>query len=102
MDLLELGADIPVREKDVLRNIFIEIEEKIRICNPYVKQFIFAKDLESPPEMKLLFHPEVPTGSHVWTYNAPTHELTVCTTDDMQLAYPPLVLKKYHLHYEEQ
>ena len=37
MDLLELGADIPVREKDVLRNICIEIEEKIRICNPYVK-----------------------------------------------------------------
>ena len=29
MDLLELGADIPAREKDVLRNIFIEIEEKI-------------------------------------------------------------------------
>lgn len=42
----------------------------------------------------LLFHPEVPTGIHARTYNAPTHQLTVCTTDDMQLNYPPLVLKR--------
>ena len=28
------------------------------------------------------------------TYNAPTHELMVCATDDLQLSYPPLVLKR--------
>ena len=44
--------------------------------------------------MKLLFYPEVPTGSHVRTYNSPTHKLTVCTTHDMILTYTPLVLKR--------
>ena len=34
---LELGEDIPTKEKEVLRNIFMEIEEKIRIYNPYLK-----------------------------------------------------------------
>ena len=58
-----------------------------------MKQFILAKDKEVPPEMRLLLHPEVPTGSHVQTYNAPTHKLTVCTTDDLQLKYPPFILK---------
>ena len=43
----------------------MEIEDKRRICNPYVKHFILAKDKEVPPEMKLLFHPEVPTRIHV-------------------------------------
>ena len=43
MDILELGEDILAREKEVLRNIFIEIEDNIRICNPYVKQFILHK-----------------------------------------------------------
>ena len=89
MNHVKLEDDIPDSEKAILKKLFREIEEKIKSCNPYVQQFIMAKDQDVPPEKKLIFHPEVPTGSHVRTYNAPTHELTVCATDDLQLSYPP-------------
>ena len=49
----------------------MEIEQKIKICNPNAKQFIMEKDKEVTTEMKLMFHPEVPTGSHVKTYKYP-------------------------------
>ena len=94
MDHVKLGEDIPIPEQEILKKLFKDIEEKIRCCNPYVQQFIMAKDKEVPPGKKLIFHPEVPTGNHVRTYNAPTHELTVCATDDLQLTYPPLVLER--------
>ena len=65
MGILELGEDITAREKEVLRNIFMEIEEKIRICNPHVKQVIMSKYKKVSPEMKLLFYPGVRTKSHL-------------------------------------
>ena len=94
MNHVKLEDDIPDSEQAILKNLFREIEEKIKSCNPYVQQFIMAKDQDVPPEKKLIFHPEVPTGSHVRTYNAPTHELTVCATDDLQLSYQPLVIER--------
>lgn len=42
-----------------------------------------ANNNKVSPEMKLLFYPEVPTKSHVQTYNYPTHKLTVSTTDEI-------------------
>ena len=94
MNQLELGVDVSNEERRILERLMKNIEVNLRACNPYVKQFIMAKDREVPETKRLIFHPEVPTGNHVQTYNAPTHELMVCATDDLQLSYPPLVLKR--------
>ena len=94
MSHMRLGNDVPIFEREILAKLFKDIEKNIRICNPYVQQFIMAKDKEVPPEKTLIFHPEVPTGSHIRTYNAPSHELMVWATDDLQLTYPPLVLER--------
>ena len=94
MNQLQLGVDVSNEERRILERLMKNIEVNLRACNPYVKQFIMAKDREVPETKHLIFHPEVPTGNHVRTYNAPTHELMVCATDDLQLSYPPLVLKR--------
>ena len=99
---MKLGNDVPVFEREILVKLFKDIEKNIRICNPYVQQFIMAKDKEVPPEKKLIFHPEVPTGSHIRTYNAPSHELMVCATDDLQLTYPPLVLERNMMYCDHK
>ena len=87
---LRLDLDVPQIERQILRDIFVELQEWINECNPYVQQFKLALDMEVEEYMSLVFHPEVPTGCHSRVYNAPSNELCVCATDDISSTYPPL------------
>ena len=91
---LKLGQDVPQVDRQILRDLFIEHQEKITACNPYVQQFILAKDMDVEEELSLVFHPEVPTGCHSRVYNAPTHELCVCAINENTLSYPPIILRR--------
>ena len=97
---LNLGLDVPQIERDILRDLFVELQELINICNPYVQQFKVALDMDIGEHLDLVFHPEVPTGGHARVYNAPSHELCVCATDDIRSTYPPLVLKRNTTYLE--
>ena len=87
-------------DRQILRDLFVELHEKISWCNPYVQQFQLAKDIDVEEEQSLVFHPDVPTGSHERVYNAPTHELCVCVTDDIDTKYPPLILRRNTTYLE--
>ena len=87
-------------DRQILRNLFVELHERILWCNPYVQQFQLAKDIDVKEEMILVFHPDVPTGSHARVYNAPTHELCVFVTDDINTKYPPLILRRNTTYLE--
>ena len=65
---LSLGSDVPQIERDILRDLFVELQEWINECNPYVQQFKLALDMEVEEDMNLVFHPEVPTGCHSRVY----------------------------------
>ena len=97
---LNLGSDVPQIERDILRDLFVELQELINICNPYVQQFKLALDMDVGEHLDLVFHPKVPTGGHARVYNAPSHELCVCATDDIRSTYPPLVLKRNTTYLE--
>ena len=56
---LKLGPDVPQIEKQILRDIFVELQEWINECNPYVQQFKLALDMEGEGDMSLVFHPDV-------------------------------------------
>ena len=100
MGYLKLGADVSQNDRQILRDLFVELHERISWCNPYVQQFQLAKDIDVEEEMSLVFHPDVPTGSHARVYNAPTHELCVCVTDDINTKYPPLILRRNTTYLE--
>ena len=69
-------------------------------CNSYVGQFQLDKDIDLEEEISLVFHTDVPTGSHARVYNAPTHELCVCVTDGINTKYPPLILRRNTTYLE--
>ena len=97
---LKLGLGMPQIERDILRDLFVELQELINICNPYVQQFKLALDMDVGEHLDLVFHPEVPTGGHARVYNASSHNLCGCATDDIRGTYPPLVLKRNTTYLE--
>ena len=78
MGYLKLGADVSQNYRQILRDLFVEIHERISWCNTYVQKFQLAKYIDVEEEMSLVFHPDVPTGSHARVYTATTHEVCVC------------------------
>ena len=102
MGHLHLGLDVPQIERQILRDIFVELQEWINECNPYVQQFRLALDMEVEEDMSLVFHPEVPTGCHSRVYNAPSNELCVCATDDISSTYPPVILRRNTTYLENK
>ena len=64
MGYLNLGSDVSQNYRKILRNLFVELHERISWCNPYVQQFQLAKDIDVEEEMSLVFHLDVSTGSH--------------------------------------
>ena len=100
LDNLTLGSDVPQIERQILRDLFVELQEWINECNPYVQQFKLALDMEVEEDMSLVFHPEVPTGCHSRVYNAPSNELCVCATDDISSTYPPVILRRNTTYLE--
>ena len=101
MGHLNLGPDVPQAERDLLRELFIVLQEKITACNPYVQQFKLAKDIDVEEELSLMFHPEVQTGGHARVYNAPSHELCVCAVNENTLPYPPIILRRSTTYLED-
>ena len=101
MSHLNLGPDVPQAERDLLRELFIVLQEKITACNPYVQQFKLAKDIDVEEELSLMFHPEVQTGGHARVYNAPSHELCVCAVKENTLPYPPIILRRSTTYLED-
>ena len=55
MNQLELGVDISNEERRILERLMKNIEVNLSACNPYVKQFIMAKDREVPEIKRLIF-----------------------------------------------
>ena len=43
IDILELGVDIPQKDKEVVSNTSMETGWNIGICNPYVHQFLWKQ-----------------------------------------------------------
>lgn len=97
---LKLGSDVPQSERQILRDLFVDLQKWITDCNPYVQQFKLALDMDVEENLNLVFHPEVPTGCHSRVYNAPTHELCVCATDDIRTTYPPIILRRNTTYLE--
>ena len=95
MGYLKLGAYVSKNDRQIPRDLFVELHERISLCNIYVQQVQLAKYVDVEEEMSLVFHPYVPTGSHARVYNAPAHDLCVCGTDDINTNYPPLILRSH-------
>ena len=87
-------------DKQILRDLFVDLYERISWYNPYVQQFLLAKDIDVEEEMSLVFHPDVPAGIHARVYNDPNHELCVCVTDDINTNYHPLILRRNTTYLE--
>ena len=72
-------------------------EEKLSICNPYVKDFITCKDIKEEdlgPETRITFHKEaVPSVENERRYNSPElSELCIFDTD-LEHRVPPLIVR---------
>ena len=80
--------------------MFVELHERMSWCNHYVQSFQLAKDIAVEEKMSLVFHLDVPAGSRARVYNAPTHELCVCVTDDINTKYPLLILRRNTTYLE--
>ena len=92
---VHLDRGLSVQQKQTLKNLFFDIEKTLNACNPFVKQFKLAKEMDIEDDMQIIFHPEiVPSGAHERAYNAPTHELCICSPNTKCDKFPPLILRQ--------
>jgi len=79
--------------KTNVKKFVFDIERALNACNPFVKKFKLAKEIDIEDDMQIIFHPEiVPSGAHEHAYNAPTHELCICGPNTKCDKFPPLIL----------
>ena len=92
---VHLDEGFSEQRRQTLFDLFSNIQEALDGCNPFVKQFKLAKEMDIADDMEIVFHPEiVPTGGHERAYNAPTHELCICSPNTKCGKFPPLILRQ--------
>ena len=85
---------MPQIERQILRDIFVEPQEWINECNPYVQQFKLALDTKVEVDTSLVFYPEAAIGCHSRVYNTPSNELYLCATEDIRSTCPSVILRR--------
>ncbi|MGH7974073.1 MAG: hypothetical protein ACREBR_01005 [bacterium] len=88
---------LTARENKAVGPLMVRLEEALRACNPYIKDFVTASEI--PPDImgpthQLVFHNNaVPDGEHLRRYNIPGMAELCLVVKNMSYGYPPCIVR---------
>ncbi|MGH7954872.1 MAG: hypothetical protein ACREOZ_02810, partial [Gloeomargaritales cyanobacterium] len=97
MHHMQLGH-ATMAEQTNIRSTIETLEQLLRICNPYVRDLLMAKEITEETlglDKELIFHSfPIPEGEHSRKYNLPGAFELCCVVNDLEEGkFPPVVVR---------